>query len=67
MLSAEGRISVAILSCLPFGIMLYIAVVNADYIKPLFTTSVCLILLIGGGLWMGLGIFIMSRMVKIDV
>ncbi len=66
-LSAEGRISVAILACLPFGIMVYIAVVNGDYIKPLFTTTIGLCLLIGGGLWMGLGIFIMTRMVKIDV
>jgi tight adherence protein B len=66
-LSAEGRISVAILACLPFGIMLYIAVVNGDYIKPLFTTGIGLALLIGGGLWMGLGIFIMTRMIKIDV
>jgi tight adherence protein B len=66
-LSAEGRISVAILACLPIGIMIYIAVVNADYIKPLFTTAPGLIMLIGGGLWMGLGIFIMTRMIKIDV
>ena len=66
-LSAEGRISVAILSCLPIGIMLYIAVVNADYIKPLFTTAPGLIMLIGGAVWMGLGIFIMTRMIKIDV
>jgi tight adherence protein B len=66
-LSAEGRISVAILSCLPFGIMLYISVVNAEYIKPLFTTTTGLIMLVGGGLWMALGIFIMTRMVKIDV
>lgn len=66
-LSAEGRISVAILSCLPFGIMLYISVVNAEYIKPLFTTTPGLIMLVGGGLWMALGIFIMTRMVKIDV
>jgi tight adherence protein B len=66
-LSAEGRISVAILACLPIGIMLYIAVVNGDYIKPLFTTAPGLIMLIGGGLWMALGIFIMTRMIKIDV
>jgi tight adherence protein B len=66
-LSAEGRLSVAILACLPFGIMLYISVVNGEYIKPLFTTVPGLILLIGGGLWMGLGIFVMTRMVKIDV
>jgi tight adherence protein B len=66
-LSAEGRISVAILACLPFGIMLYISVVNAEYIKPLFTTVPGIIMLVGGGLWMGLGIFVMTRMVKIDV
>ncbi len=66
-LSAEGRISVAILACLPIGIMMYIAVVNGDYIKPLFTTTIGLVLLIGGALWMGLGIFIMTRMIKIDV
>jgi tight adherence protein B len=66
-LSAEGRISVAILACLPLGIMLYIAVVNPTYIAPLFTTAPGLVLLIGGGLWMCLGIFIMTRMIKIDV
>jgi tight adherence protein B len=66
-LSAEGRLSVAILSCLPFGILLYISVVNPDYIEPLFTTVPGLVLLVGGGLWMALGIFVMSRMVKIDV
>jgi tight adherence protein B len=66
-LSAEGRLSVVILSCLPFGIMLYIAVVNPDYIKPLFTTTPGLAMLIFGGVLMGLGIFVMSRMIKIDV
>jgi tight adherence protein B len=66
-LSAEGRLSVVILSCLPFGIMLYIAVVNPDYIKPLFTTTPGLVLTIGGGIFMALGIFIMTRMIKIDV
>lgn len=66
-LSAEGRLSVAILSCLPFGILLYISVVNPDYIEPLFTTVPGLVMLIGGGLWMALGIFVMTRMVKIDV
>lgn len=66
-LSAEGRLSVAILSCLPFGIMLYIAIVNPEYIEPLFTTVPGMILLVGGGMWMALGIFVMTRMVKIDV
>lgn len=66
-LTAEGRISAAILTALPFLVLLYIAIVQADYIAPLFTTTRGLILLLGGGLWMGLGIFIMFRMVKLDV
>lgn len=66
-LSAEGRLSVAILACLPFGILLYISIVNAEYVEPLFTTTVGISLLAGGGILMGLGIFVMSRIVKIDV
>ncbi len=66
-LSAEGRISVGILSAIPFFLLIYIAIVNPDYIKPLFTTTPGLILVVGGGLCMGLGIYIMTRMIKIDV
>jgi tight adherence protein B len=66
-LSAEGRLSVWILSALPFFILLYISIVNPGYIEPLFTTVPGNILLIFGGLWMSLGIFIMTRIVKIDV
>jgi len=66
-LSAEGRISVTILSILPFLIAVYIAIVNPDYIGPLFTTTAGRIMLVAGGSLMGLGIVVMSRMVKIDV
>jgi tight adherence protein B len=66
-LSAEGRMSVAILSALPFMILLYLAIVNPSYLSPLFTTTVGIVLLCGAGMMMALGIFIMTRMVKIDV
>jgi tight adherence protein B len=66
-LSAEGRLSVWILSALPFFILLYISIVNAEYVEPLFTTTPGIALLGAGGIMMGLGIFVMSRMVKIDV
>jgi tight adherence protein B len=66
-LSAEGRISVGILSAIPIALFLYISIVNAEYIKPLFTTPPGLVLLIGGVFFLGLGIFIMTRMIKIDV
>jgi Flp pilus assembly protein TadB len=42
-------------------------VVNPEYIEPLFTTKPGIILLIGGGLFMGIGIYIMTRIIKIDV
>jgi tight adherence protein B len=66
-LSAEGRFSVAILSGLPFAIMLYMVIVNPKYINPLFTTPVGWLLLTVGGSMIAIGIFIMTRMIKIDV
>jgi tight adherence protein B len=66
-LSAEGRISIGILASLPFGIFFYLVIVNPDYIGLLFTTTIGRILLIAGATLMGLGIFVMTRIVRIDV
>jgi tight adherence protein B len=66
-LSAEGRLSVAILASLPFGILLYLTIVNPEYVRPLFTTTAGLVLLVVAGTLMGLGIWVMTRIVKIDV
>jgi tight adherence protein B len=66
-LSAEGRLSIAILTALPFGIFLYLAIVNPDYVAPLFTTMMGRILLLIGGTLMGAGVFVMTRIVRIDV
>jgi tight adherence protein B len=66
-LSAEGRLSIAILSALPFGIFLYLALMNPEYVAPLFTTMMGRILLTIGLTLMGVGIFVMTRIVRIDV
>jgi tight adherence protein B len=66
-LSAEGRISIGILSVLPFGIFLYLWLVNPEYIGLLFTNTMGRIMLIAGLSLMGLGIFVMTRIVRIDV
>jgi len=66
-LSAEGRLSIAILAALPFGIFLYLALMNPEYVNPLFTTMIGRILLIVGGTLMAAGIFVMTRIVRIDV
>jgi tight adherence protein B len=66
-LSAEGRLSIAILSFLPFGLFAYLAIVNPDYVSLLFKTPMGLIMLAVGGVMMALGIFVMTRIVRIDV
>lgn len=66
-LSAEGRISVAILTALPFGIFTYLVIVNPEYVNPLFTNILGQIMLVVGGTLMGLGILVMRKIVKIDV
>jgi tight adherence protein B len=66
-LSAEGRLSIAILTALPFGLFAYLAVVNPDYVSLLFTTNLGRIMLLAGGALMALGVFTMTRIVRIDV
>jgi tight adherence protein B len=66
-LSAEGRISIAILAALPFGLFLYLALVNPEYVTPLFKDPIGQIMLVAGGTLMGLGILVMKRIVRIDV
>ena len=66
-LSAEGRISIAILAALPFGLFFYLALVNPEYVAPLFKDPMGQIMLLAGGTLMGLGILVMKRIVRIDV
>lgn len=66
-LSAEGRVSVAILASLPFVILLYLAIVRADYVDLLFTRLPGIIMLIVAGTLLALGVWVMTRIVKIDV
>jgi tight adherence protein B len=66
-LSAEGRFSAYILLALPPCILAYEAATNRDYLRPLYTTGVGYVMLAAMGLLMGLGAFVMSRMIKLEV
>jgi tight adherence protein B len=66
-LSAEGRLSIAILTALPFFLLLYEALVNPEYVKLLFTHPLGIVMLIAGAVAMSLGVFWMTRIVRIDV
>lgn len=62
-LTAEGRLSTWVLSGLPVGIGLFIAVRSPDYIAPLFSGP-GLFLLVAAAVMIALGATIISRMVK---
>ena len=66
-LSAEGRLSAWILTCLPFVLALVIYLINPGFLSLLFTDPVGPMLIAGALTLMVVGIFIMSRIIKIRV
>jgi tight adherence protein B len=66
-LSAEARLSAKILIALPLLIMAGIRVMNPDYLSLLFTTEMGRGMLAGASFMLVVGIFVIMRMVKIEV
>jgi tight adherence protein B len=66
-LSAEGRISVVVLSVLPILIATYLMIVNPDYLRTLSTTRPGIIISVSAGILMVIGYLWMRKMVKLDV
>jgi tight adherence protein B len=66
-LAAEGKLSAVVLGGLPPIFLLYLCVSQYSYVEPLFTDVRGIIMLLGAGLWLGLGIFWMSKLVKVEV
>ncbi|MBZ5734308.1 type II secretion system F family protein [Nocardioides sp. TRM66260-LWL] len=66
-LSAEGRLSAWVLGCLPGLFLLYLVLTQGSYVAPLFHDPRGWVLLGGGTLWLSLGVFWMSRLVKVEV
>ncbi|WP_446666289.1 type II secretion system F family protein [Flexivirga sp. B27] len=66
-LSAEGRLSAAILIALPICLFCYMLAVNYDYIALLWTTGIGLVMLIGTCVLMAIGTVWMRKTVQIEV
>ncbi|CAN5615421.1 hypothetical protein BH11ACT8_BH11ACT8_06590 [soil metagenome] len=66
-LAAEGKISAVVLGGLPPVFLLYLILAQRSYVEPLFTDVRGIIMLVGGALWLGVGVFWMSRLVKVEV
>lgn len=66
-LSMEAKASAAILGSMPFVVSGLVHMSSPDYLSPLFTTKFGNMLLLGAGLWMCIGIFVMKNMINIKV
>jgi Flp pilus assembly protein TadB/Mg-chelatase subunit ChlD len=66
-LSAEGRLSGYILVALPVAVAAWFMLVRPEYLRPLFTTPVGIMMLIVALLGVAVGSWWMSRIVKVEI
>jgi tight adherence protein B len=66
-LTAEGKLSAVVLVCLPFAIIAYLKLTQPDYMNLLFTDPIGRVMAVVAAIMMIIGIFVMKKMVKIDV
>jgi len=66
-LAAEGKLSAWVLGLLPPLFMVYLLLTNYDYVSVMFTEPLGLVMMIGATAWLGVGVFWMSRLVKVEV
>ncbi len=66
-LSSEAKASAMIIGALPFLVMGAVKLSSPTYLDPLFMTKPGNFILLGAGLWMSMGIFVMKSMMKIKV
>ncbi|MBP2233893.1 tight adherence protein B [Sinorhizobium kostiense] len=65
-MSAEAKSSAGIIGAMPFFVAGAIYLTSPDYMTLLFTTLTGKIVLVGCGLWMGLGTLVMRKMINFD-
>lgn len=66
-MAGEAVASAGIIGSLPPGVILMISITSPHYMAPLFTDPRGQLLLLGGALWMGTGIFVMRRMINFRI
>lgn len=66
-LSMEAKASAAIIGALPFIVAFLVYLSSPTYIMPLFTTSTGHLIMGVSALWMTMGVFVMKKMINIEV
>ncbi|MBV8768355.1 MAG: type II secretion system F family protein [Hyphomicrobiales bacterium] len=65
-MSMEAKASAGIIACLPFGVALLVYLSSPDYISLLWQTFHGKVSLMAAGLWMGVGVLVMRKMIHFD-
>jgi tight adherence protein B len=66
-MSSESKASAYIVGSLPFMVFTMIEWVNPQYLAGFFTDQRLIITGLGGLTWMGIGVFIMAKMVSFEI
>jgi tight adherence protein B len=66
-LSAEGRLSCWILGGLPPAFMGYVVLTKPDYMHPMFSTAIGIMMCVAMAVLLAVGIFWMSKVAKVEV
>ena len=66
-MSSESKASAYIIGALPFTVFAMVWMVNPNYIGHFFTDQRLIVAGIGGGVWMGIGAFIMAKMINFKI
>ncbi|MHB8576482.1 MAG: type II secretion system F family protein [Dehalococcoidia bacterium] len=66
-LTTQQQFSGYMIAAMPIGLLLMFNMMNHTYVMPLFTTSTGNIMLAFGGILQGIGIFIIRKIVNIEV
>jgi tight adherence protein B len=66
-LAAEGKLSAWVLGCLPPLFMIYLLLTNYDYVIVMFREPLGWAMLAGAATILAVGVFWMSRLVKVEV
>lgn len=65
-LSAEGRLSAYILVGLPVFFTLYLFTARREYLQPLYTTKLGIVMIAFAGILLTIGTIVMKKMVKVE-
>ena len=66
-MSSESKASAYIIGSLPFIVFVMIWMINATYMQTFFVDQRLMVAGVGGLIWMGIGAFIMAKMINFEI